>query len=194
MTIKTPRLVVEHVVLAEPLFRRLEQLQKDLARRDLMLEQIGHALENSVHARFRSMTDPSGKRWKALSARYLRAKKNNDKILTLEGRLNDQIVHQIQGDTVTVGTNVPYAAIHQFGGTVAIGEQTVTRKRGTKGKNKGRFMVGTTKAKHAVVSTFKIPAHKVRIPARPFLGLSEADRVEVRETIKDHIRRALEGA
>ena len=189
---KAPKVVVESVMLAEPLFRRLEQLRKDLARRDLMLVEVGHALESSTHARFKSMTDPSGKPWKPLSAKYLRVKKKHkDKILTLEGRLDYQIVHQAQGDTVAIGTNVPYAAIHQFGGEVKVGAFTTTRKRGTEGKNKGRFMVGTTTAKYAVDSTFTIPGRTFEVPARPYLGLSKEDREEVLAILREHLERAV---
>ena len=171
-----PRILVECVWLDESVFRRLEALRQDLDRRDQLLGEIGRTLAASVRKRFETMRQPDGKRWKPLSTSYLRRKKKNkDKILTLEARLRNQIIHQIQGDTVTVGTNVAYAAIHQFGGTIDIPEQTVTRKRGTKGKNAGRFMPSATTAKHAVYSTFTIPAHQVTVPSRPFLGLSEGD-------------------
>lgn len=193
MAPQAPKITVELVSIENDLFRRLEELRKNLERRDQMLNEIGRTLAASTRRRFEKMQSPAGVQWKPLSARTIRSKrKNKDKILTFEARLRNQIIHQVQGDTVAVGTNVAYAAIHQHGGTVAVGEQTVTRMRGTKGKNNGRFMPGATKAKHAVSSTFKIPAHKMRIPARPFLGLSDEDRDEVREIIKEHIRRALE--
>jgi phage virion morphogenesis protein len=66
------------------------------------------------------------------------------------GHLMQSITHHVSGHEVEVGTNVVYAAIHQFGGRA------------------GR--------QHASV-----------IPARPFLGVSQQDKNEIKHIFIDYI-------
>lgn len=75
----------------------------------------------------------------------------NRKILTLSARLRKSIHYQAAKDSVVIGTDAVYAAIHQFGGKAGRGR-------------------------------------KVSIPARPYLGISDADRSEAVRIIKEHLR------
>lgn len=68
---------------------------------------------------------------------------------------------------VRVGTDVLYAAVHQFGATIK-------PKKG----DRLFFTVGGR----------KVAAKQVRIPARPFLGLSKSDEAEITQIIDDEIR------
>jgi phage gpG-like protein len=70
---------------------------------------------------------------------------------------------------VVVGTNAPYAGVHQRGATI----------RAKPGKRLA-FRIGRA----------TIFARSVTIPARPFLGVSQEDREEIVEIFRDHIRRA----
>ena len=116
------------------------------------------------------------------------------KILTERGLLRGSIHYELNGDTLEVGTDRKYGAIHQFGGVVKIPARTQTVKVGTKGKNKGRFMKAKSKAAHAIERTFTIPAHDVSIPARPFLGLSAEDEQAIQRIIEKRLRDALQNA
>lgn len=57
---------------------------------------------------------PEGDAWAALSEGYA-ARKRKGGILELEGDLRDSIVSLVSGGTVEVGTNLVYAATHQYG-------------------------------------------------------------------------------
>jgi len=46
--------------------------------------------------------------------------------LTLTGRLKASITGEVQGSSVVLGTNLVYAAIHQYGGTGMWGKHPVT--------------------------------------------------------------------
>ncbi len=172
--------------------RALEQLSGKVSAIRPVLLSVGEYVLGQTLERFRKQTAPDGSRWKRVEPRYWRKKKVK-KILTESSRLRESINYRVVGDRVLIGTNLRYAAIHQLGGEIDVPAQTRTAKRGTKGKNKGRFMVGTTKAKHAISSTFTIPAHKVRIKPRPFLGLPDKEREHVRDLVREYLNRSLSG-
>ena len=169
----------------------VKALQRALADKRSILRQIGEELVASTDERFGSMQAPDGAPWKPLHPRTIRQKRNKQKILTERGLLRGSIHHELNGDTLEVGTDRKYGAIHQFGGVVKIPARTQTVKVGTKGKNKGRFMKAKSKAAHAIERTFTIPAHDVTIPARPFLGLSSDDKEEIVEIVHKHLWAAL---
>ncbi len=187
-----PRVIKVDIKIApEKLFRGLEQLRRNLDKRDAMLDELGQVLAASTRQRFRTSTAPDGSKWKALNPKTLKRKKNK-KILVESTELVGSIHHEVQGDTVTIGTNVKYAGVHQFGETVQVPARQGSSKVGTKGKNKGRFMKASSKAKHAIVKTYTVPAHERSFPARPFLGLSKSDEKQVVDIVKKHVARAVE--
>lgn len=160
--------------------------------------EIGAALVTSALQRFEAQRDPTGTAWKPLAPSTLRAKKralrakkrpSNAKpaILADSGDLRRSINFRASADGVSVGTNVPYAAIHQFGGLIAhqTRRQTVFRKYDAKsGELSGRF----SKAKNAnFASDHWVAGHVSRIPARPFLGLEDADREHITSIIREHL-------
>ena len=187
-----PRVIKADIKIeSERVFRGLERLRRSLDKRDAMLDEIGQVLAASARERFRTNKAPDGTPWKELSAKTLRRKKN-PKILVESGELHGSIHHEVQGDTVTIGTNVKYAGVHQFGETVQIPARQGSSKVGTKGKDKGRFMKASSKAKHAAVKTYTVPAHKRTFKARPFLGLSQDDKEKVLGIVQKHVLSAVE--
>ena len=127
-----------------------------------VLETIGELLTESTQDRLNSgkNVDPTGKPWVTLQPWYQEQKKRNQgKILSLNGHLTDSINHDvINGNTVVVGTNKEYAAIHQFGGVI--------RPKAAKALNVGGRAV-----------------KKVTIPARPFLGISNQDKENILDAV-----------
>jgi phage virion morphogenesis protein len=133
--------------------------------------EIGEALVSSTNRRFEEGQAPDGSPWPP----SIRAQLTGGTTLVESGRLRDSITYEADASSVRVGTNVLYAAIHQFGGTI--------RARGG-----GRL-------------TFRLPAdlgfvspESVQIPARPFLGISEEDEAEILGVLEDWLRDASDGA
>lgn len=121
-----------------------------------LLAELGEYGLRSTRARFKTQTAPDGTAWAALQPWYQKEKRRNkNRILTLNGYLRGQMTWQLVGDrTVEIGSNLPYAAVHQFGATI--------------------------KPRAAKVLIFRGHAAKsVTIPARPYLGLSDEDRSEI---------------
>lgn len=111
-----------------------------------LMESVGEALRSGTIERFDAEEDPQGKKWKPSA----RAMAGGGKTLDKESHLKDSIDYATTSDKVMVGSNLPYARIHQLGGKTGKG-------------------------------------HKVDMPARPYLGVSEEDMDEVRETMADFL-------
>ena len=137
------------------------------------LRQIGSYLVASVINRFETESGPGGVPWK----RSRRAEREKGQTLTDTGRLRSSITYNLTPDGLEVGTNVVYAAIHQFGG------RTPPRKIVPKRK-KALYFPG---AAHPVKSV-NHPGSD--IPARPFLGLDDRDRVAISRIIVRMLERA----
>lgn len=154
-----------------------------------LVPRLGEYLQSSTQARFKTQTAPSGAPWAPLKRSTIRGKKYNaDKILTLRGYLRGGIRWQAPDDnTVQVGTNLEYAAIHQFGGEIQQPARQATVRYRSKA---GRTLFAGRRHKKATERLVSIPAHTVTMPARPFLGISAQDDQEIREIIQEWLARA----
>jgi len=152
-----------------------------------LANRIGEYLLRSTQDRFKTQTAPDGTAWAPLTKRYAKRKKyNQDKILTLRGYLRSQIHYQVIDDkTVEIGSNMKYAAIHQFGGEVDIPSRPAKVRYRSKA---GRVLfAGKKHSKGVTERQVTIPAHTIKMPARPFLGISQADDKEIRDIIREWV-------
>ncbi|MEM5788998.1 MAG: phage virion morphogenesis protein [Syntrophobacteraceae bacterium] len=155
--------------------RQLADIQSRLGNLRPAWALIGQIVLESVQRNFRERRAPDGTPWKPVSAAYARAKAKKghspDNILVLRNRLLRSINAKPGSDHVEVGTNVVYAAIHQFGGSInkKASARTVYFKIG---KGKSRF---SKKAKANFAQDVNIGAHTINMPARTFLGIRAED-------------------
>ena len=152
------------------------------------MDEIGAMLVTSVQARFEAETGPDGARW--IPSR--RALKDGGKTLRDTGWLVQSLTHRAGPDGVAVGTNVEYAAIHQFGGEIKQEARTQVLAFAARG---GRFASRkSTRARRSGVvpiAIAEIGARTITMPARPFLGLDEADEDGIAAIVADHLLEAL---
>lgn len=153
----------------------LRQAGDRLADPSPLLREIGAALVQSTRERFDTMSDPTGKKWAALSpdtklsrmggARRVYTKKMTfrkgaaDKmsrmtILFRQGHLRNSITARANRTGVEIGTNLVYGALHQFGGRAGRGQ-------------------------------------KITIPARPYLGVSATDEDRIATLAQEYLREVL---
>ena len=174
---------VDDAKLQTALRRMRRWVQRDIQE---TMDEIGARLEASTMHRFETEAGPTGEPWKPSHASYDRGgagvhprgggHRDRGQTLTDTGRLRASITRRVRGgDTVEVGTNVVYAAIHQFGGKT--GPRTIRPKR--------KKALAWPGARHPVRSV-RHPGSKV--PARPFLGISRGDRDAILRIVQ---RRAL---
>jgi phage gpG-like protein len=106
------------------------------------------------------------------------ARARTGKVLYDTGRLANSVTARTSGPrTLVVGTNVVYARIHHLGGTVQIPAITLPRGRAMRWFRPGGqpvFARGTA-------------AHRVRIPARPWLVLQDEDLTLCRQMIAGYV-------
>lgn len=113
------RLTVETTGL-DAVIERLDSLVQGAFRSDL-LERMGSFTERAVHQRLdEDKTAPDGTPWAAWTDAYAKTRHGNQSLLVAGGP--DYLLESIDyvvdtdGKSVRVGSNVEYAAIHQFGG------------------------------------------------------------------------------
>lgn len=86
---------------------------------DELTAAIGEQLVSSAIERFEDGKGPEGEAWKPSR----RAEAKGGQTLLDKGRLRSSIVYEATPQRVVVGTNVVYAAIHQFGGQAGRGRK-----------------------------------------------------------------------
>ncbi len=130
---------------------------------------LAEGIRESTLERFREGKAPNGREWKT----SIRAAQEGGRTLIQTGQLRNSIHARSDASGFAVGTNVKYAATHQFGEP---GRTIRARKK---------------KALHFQIGGKWIIRKQVHItiPARPFLGLSDEDMQEMKATVEEFIGR-----
>lgn len=129
-----------------------------------VLNIIAQDMTKEAQLNFRNNQSPEGEKWKPLSTLTISMRrKGSSQPLVDTGILRRSIRGSANGTQAIAGTNIKYAAIHQFGGTI-------------KPKNGKALSFG----KHRVT--------KVVIPARPYLGINNKMNTRYKNLILDFIK------
>lgn len=128
----------------------------DPARKRSMLAAIGAYGVSSTQRRFETGTAPDGQKWKPSR----RALKEGGKTLVKTPRLSVSLVYDADENSVGWGTNLIQARIHQFGGVIVPKVKKALAFKGADG-----FVL----------------TQKVKMPARPYLGVNERDNERIGE-------------
>ncbi len=157
----------------------------------------------------------SGGKWKALSKATERSrrkgrKNRGNKILQDSARLRNSVspaqkdgnIFRLENTSVEVGTNVEYAAIHQYGGVIYCKPRDITvflrttRSGGLKSQKGYPNLAVFAKRSHKLQTgsiTSRTGYYKIVIPARPFLWLSEEDEEAVADIFSGWIQKTFGG-
>lgn len=85
-----------------------------------VLEDVAAEVEDQTRRRLtEDKRGPDGQPWAAWSVAHAATRHGGHSLLEGEGDLVDSIQSAVEGDTVVVGSNLTYAAIHQMGGAGA---------------------------------------------------------------------------
>lgn len=150
-----------------PRLRQLEERSGDLTP---VLQVLGEYLVQSTQDRMLKGLQPDGKpfapRSKTTLAVYAaRGFKFGPQPLNKSGEMRQQLHYQASATGLTWGSNAIQAAVMQFGA-----------EKGAFGSYEGKGFGGST-------PTISLPWGD--IPARPFLGLSDADRSAIVEELEE---------
>lgn len=141
----------------------VEKLLSKVEHKAPLMDRLAMYLETSTKNRFETGRGPDGKPWKPSR----RALLQGGQTLLDHGHLRDSFVSASSESEAEVGSNHPGAAAHHFGAVIR-----------------------PTKAK---ALRFQIPgvgwvmARKVTLPARPILGIDDADQKAMAEVITDYL-------
>ncbi|MDN3578704.1 phage virion morphogenesis protein [Chitinimonas viridis] len=159
-----------------------------------VMRALREVMQDAVEQNFAQGGRPA---WQGLSAKTLKRRPDRvgGKVLTDSARLRNSITAQSDRDTAMVGTNVKYAAIHQFGGTInhAARSGWVRHRTDAKGNllrqgKNGRLLVFAKDShKRVKVTRYTSEGWQVKMPARPFLVLTEVDASEMEATVSEYL-------
>lgn len=93
----------------------LNQLMNKTRNLQPALAQVGEYLLESHQARFQLEVAPDGTPWAPLAPETLSRKKGEDRILQEQGTLRDTLAYDATATELIFGSNLEYAATHQFG-------------------------------------------------------------------------------
>lgn len=128
---------------------------------------------------FARESSPDGEAWAPLAPSTRRQRRREGKdgpILQRDRHLRRSLDSDHGRDYAAAGTNLIYAAIHQFGGRIersARSQALAFAARG--GRFTSRAAAGRRRAGSVRVAFAAIGAHHIDIPARPFLGVGPGD-------------------
>lgn len=112
--------------------RDLHQVLRRLARMGgepgRFLKPIGLQIINSTRERARREVAPDFTPWPQLTPAHAQAKRGSH-MMRDSGNLLGSLTREVEGDTLRVGTNRIYAAIHQFGGQAGRGRKVTMPAR-----------------------------------------------------------------
>jgi phage gpG-like protein len=151
-------LKTQQLGVADDILRRLDPLDSAT-----LLKGVGRLIQQQTRERIYSeKTSPTGQRWAP--------NRSGTSVLLRSRELVRSIDFAFSGQQVVVGSGLPYALIHQLGGTIE-----------------------PKKAKRLVFRTGNgiVFAMKVQIPARPYLGVSEGNAADILAETARFIRRKL---
>lgn len=176
----------------------LQRLAQRMGNLSPVLEKAGAILRNDALDNFKAQRAPDGTPWAPLKRATLAARRKgkgagNAQILRDTGVLMNSIgssggygIHQLTPTSVTIGTRVPYAAIHQNGGTINFGARSIRVRLRKNKAGRSVFAKDSHKRARTVWGT-NTSGWSVRIPARPFIGLSDKARGQIVDTINRYM-------
>lgn len=149
---------------------KINQLAQKLQDRHQLYGIFGETLRSRHRDRMKAQLTPDGSKWKPLQSWYSSTKSSN-RVLHKTGELQNTLAYNILPNGLEFGSNRPYAAIHHFGGVI-------------KPKRKKALMLGAN-------AQFGF-AKQVKIPARPWLGVSNKDGDVLLKKTENYLRKVMQ--
>jgi len=188
----------------EDIIRGLQSKSRDLSP---VLIKVMALVHDDIEANFKDYGRTSGEtsnitifsggdiQWKGLaeSTKKAYAKKKYDTehaTLWRTGHLRGSIgIQRLSNWQVMITSNMPYSAIHQYGGIIHHPESSGTLKLRKIGNKKVGYKIRFAKGSHKRATThpFKKGAYDVVMPPRPYITLTPQDVTEIINLISLYI-------
>lgn len=150
--------------------RSLGELILKMEHRQPLMKVLAHSMWDAVEENFAQQGRPA---WMGWSRKYAK-QRGPGQILQRSGRLASSVIPYSDNDAAVVGTNVVYAAIHNFGGTINMPSrsQQAYYRMDKSGRPGNRF---SRKSQADYSEWHTIPSYQITMPRREFLRLTETD-------------------
>lgn len=153
---------------------RLQELGNRLARKagdtKSLMAAVATVLKRGTQDRFESKTTPDGRPWTSS--------------LFKTGALKRKIIANYDADKAEVGSNLKYAAIHQFGGVIRLRGGIIRAK-------KAKCLHFLINGQDVFAKSVNMPARTIKIKANPYLGISKADEMAVCQAAETYLAEEL---
>lgn len=175
------------------------EIRIEVANIDAALAEIERRLENTAPVMGRiegvmldaveqNFEEEGRPRWRGLAESTIRDRERKGswpgKILQRSGRLATSVVSDSGNGYATVGSNLEYAAIHNFGGKIRQFAQTRFVNFRIDKRGRSRF---STRKNANLSQAVEYGDRTINIPARPFLALTPEDESEILFEIGDYL-------
>jgi phage gpG-like protein len=182
MARRSVQIEIKNLAGARALFSKVRELGEDPQE---LLEIAGGILEASTRRRFDEGEGPGGIPWPPSK----RAIRQSGKTLVDTGLLLGSIRYEVRPGQLEIGVDglsesAKNAKSHQFGVNALVGISAHSRTINE--------AFGIPLPAPRVVNV-KAHNRNMKIPARPFLGVDEIDRQDVKDEWKQHLRRLING-
>lgn len=158
--------------------KAVKQLAENISRPQKMLSKMGMVMISSIQQNFIAQGRPVP--WE----RSQRAIDEHGKTLRDTGRLMNSITMKVYENHVKVGTNVIYAAIHHFGGTIS--KDVLVKAHVRYYKNIKSSLTTRNPTLSTVVKEHGMKMN-LTIPKRPFMLLQDSDWEIIKQIGYDHL-------
>lgn len=156
-------------------------LVRRLADATPAMDEIGSSMVARTRQRFEEERGPDGAAWKPSQ----RARREGGKTLRDSNRLFQSLTHRAEPDAAEWGTNVEYAAIHQFGGRIRRAARSQVLAFDRRGRFRSRASARRRRRGVIPIAIASIGAGVTEMPARPYLGIDDADRGAILRIVHD---------
>jgi phage virion morphogenesis protein len=140
-----------------------------------VMQRISRYMLTSTQLRFKAQQGPDGQAWWPSR----RAAEESGQTLRDSGRLFRSLTRRAGADYAEAGTNVAYAAAHQFGVRKVINVRAHRRMRTKSQGERGTVSVTS--------SPVKAHARLMFLPIRAFVGFSRSDQDRIVQLLRDGI-------
>lgn len=173
---------------------KFSALRRKLTDLTPVMRDIGEDYAKAVEGNFASQSGPDGTPWAPLSPKT-RKRKRGPSILTEKHHLRGSVHYQAAAASVAIGVSggIPYAAVHQFGGTTQMPGrgQVLHFKMFKSGKRKGRTLFSKPSKADRAMKVMR-GAHSITIPARPYLAQNQGKDMALSERDRRMVLKRLE--
>lgn len=158
-----------------------------ISQRRPLMRNLAAVMHQAVMDNFDTGGRPA---WVPLAPATVRYKKEagRERPLIMNNHLRGGITTYHDNDSALVGSNLPYARIHQEGGIITQPPRTQStyHKRRKDGSVKNRFV---KKSQADFEQVHQVDARRITIPARPYLQLTQADKKKICQVVMQYLSR-----